>query len=152
MQGHSQVWRATHRGPKTLSRTTDANLDCGNRTCFRCSKCFVGLAPPPFRLPLVVLVSKPNVSDLPSGYVAVLCHSVTVRVCSVEQAPMLCRLHLNQPILRLRGHAHHSHQLCLPCHERVCRRSRVSLPQAFLSPILLNNFLCLNCLDCSENR
>ena len=28
IQGHRQVWRARRRGPRTLSTTTDANLDC----------------------------------------------------------------------------------------------------------------------------
>ena len=28
IQGHRQAWRARHGGPRTLSTTTDANLDC----------------------------------------------------------------------------------------------------------------------------
>ena len=28
IQGHRQVWHARNRGPRTLSTTTDANLDC----------------------------------------------------------------------------------------------------------------------------
>ena len=28
IQGHHQVWRARRGGPRTPSRTTDANLDC----------------------------------------------------------------------------------------------------------------------------
>ena len=74
------------------------------------------------------------VSDVLCGFSTVpapLCpkvfrHPFPLRVRSLEQVEMLCSLHLHQPVLRLRCDAHHSNQLCLPCYERVCRRSRVS--------------------------
>ena len=87
------------------------------------------------------------VSDVLCGFSTVpapLCpkvfrHPFPLRVRSVEQVKMLCSLHLHQPVLRLRCDAHHSNQLCLPCYERVCRRSRVS-HNFIVWPMLLEQF------------